>query len=212
VSDDYRVRVQLAPEHIDPLLASLAAHQGDDIPRTAVSVDRDEHEVFIYADTADTAEHARAAVQSALDENAAQGEVTVSRWHPVAERWEDPSEPVPASDASSPQEHAERMAEEDEESREEGFPEWEVRITLPSHHAARAYAKQLQADGIPVVRRWKHLLVGADDEDIAKALVERLKAEAPHGSELVVEGNSEEAYRAYAKRESRYSYFGGLGQ
>ena len=212
MSDDYRVRVQLAPEHIDPLLASLAAHQGDDIPRTAVSVDRDEHEVFIYADTADTAEHARAAVQSALDENAAQGEVTVSRWHPVAERWEDPSEPVPASDASSPQEHAERMAEEDEESRGEGFPEWEVRITLPSHHAARTFAKQLQDEGIPVVRRWRHLLVGADDEDVAQALVERLKAEAPHGSQLAVEGNPQEELRQYSRRGSPYSYFGGLGQ
>jgi len=210
VSDDYRVHVHLEPGYVTALLASLEAHQSADVPRTAVSHDADD--VFIYADTADAAEHARAAVQSALAENGAQGEVTVLRWHPVAERWEDPSEPVPASDDASPEEHAERMAEEDEESREEGFPEWEVRITLPSHHAARAFAKQLQDEGIPVVRRWRHLLVGADDEDVAKALAERLKAEAPHGSQLVVEGNSAEEYRQYRRQGSPYSYFGGLGQ
>lgn len=191
------------------LLASLEAHQRSDIPRTAVSHDDDD--IFIYADTAEAAEHARAAMASALAENGAEGEVTVARWHPVAERWEDPSVAVPEADSDSPEEHAERMAEEDEESKEEGFPEWEVRITLPSHHAATAFAKQLQSEGIPVVRRWRHLLVGADDEDLAQALAERLKAEAPPGSELLVEGNSEEEYRQYCKRESRYAYFGGLG-
>ena len=69
----------------------------------------------------------------------------------------------------------------------------------------------LQAEGIPVLRRWRHLVVGANDEDQAKALAERLRVEAPEGSELVVEGSGVGPMNAYTRSQARFAWFGGLG-
>ena len=72
--------------------------------------------------------------------------------------------------------------------------------TCPSHAEAVELAEQLEAEGIPVTRRWKHLLVGAADEDDANELAERLRAEAPQGAELTVEPSGEMAWEAAPKR------------
>jgi hypothetical protein len=71
------------------------------------------------------------------------------------------------------------------------------------------FAEQLQGEGLPAVHRWKYLLVGATDEDMAKALAERIRAEAPPESRVNVEGTWA---AAYAERpRNPFAVFGGLG-
>jgi hypothetical protein len=79
-------------------------------------------------------------------------------------------------------------------------------VTLPTHHDARTFAERLRAEGIPVNQRWRHLLVGANDEDDASALAERLRAEAPAGSEIHSEGNG----LPYWQMLHPFAYLGGI--
>ena len=44
------------------------------------------------------------------------------------------------------------------------------------------------------MHRWHYLLIGATDEDSAQALAERLRGEAPEGSEVLVEQNRRVVY------------------
>jgi hypothetical protein len=214
VQDEFRVRAHLPADKVKPVLDSLRqqemADQGNqDLGKLAVTHDDDD--VFLYTDTAESAEAARVALARALRDAGVPAEPEVKRWHPVEERWEDVGVALPDTPAEQAAEHARLIAEEDRESQADGSPDWEVRITLPSRHAAHEFAERLQGEGIPVLRRWSHVVVGADDEDQARALAERLRAEAPEGSELVVEGSGVGPMQAYARSQSRYAWFGGLG-
>jgi len=70
-----------------------------------------------------------------------------------------------------------------------------------------ALAEQLESEGIPVTRRWRYLLVGAETEDDARALAQRLREEAPAETELIVEPNGQEVWREMHP----YTVLGGLG-
>ncbi len=206
--DEFRVQVRAhAPaEVLDALKAVQVADDAHhELPRLAITHEGDH--VYLYADSAEAAAHAREVVARALAEHHLAAEVSVLRWHPVEERWEDASAPLPATDAERTAEHARLEEQETEESLQAGHPEWEVRITLPTHHDARAFAERLRVEGIPVKQLWRHLLVGANDEDDAAALAARLRAEAPEGSELTAEGSGLEYWRMLHP----YAYLGGLG-
>ena len=101
------------------------------------------------------------------------------------------------------------MAAERKQTEERGYPEFEVRANLPSRHDALHFAERLHSEGLPTVHRWKYLLVGATDEDNAKALAERIESEAPAGSQVKVEGT----WKAiYAERPANpFALLGGLG-
>ena len=92
--------------------------------------------------------------------------------------------PLPASDAEQAAEHAERIASE----RAEPLPGFEVRIECSTRKAARELADRLDKEGLPNVQRARYVLVGAADEDSAKALAERIRTEAPAGSTVTAEG------------------------
>ena len=49
----------------------------------------------------------------------------------------------------------------------------------PSHRQAVELAERLEAEGRPVIRRWKYLLIGANNEDDASALAEAIGQELP---------------------------------
>jgi hypothetical protein len=206
--DEFRVEAH-APAAQELVKALKALEHGHDalgeLPRVAVTHDR-EH-VFLYADSQDAAERTRAVVQEAMTQHGIGGELSVRRWHPLEERWEDASAPLPASESERAVEHARLEAEESEESQRAGFPEWEVRVTLPTHQDARAFAERLRGEGIPVNQRWRHLLVGANDEDDAAALAARLRTEAPAGSEILTEGNG----LPYWQMLHPFAYLGGMG-
>jgi nucleotide-binding universal stress UspA family protein len=206
--DEFRVKVEVdRPREL--LHALEAVERGSDAqdaaPRAAVTHEG-EH-LFIYTDSLQAAERALAVVREAMSQRGLSGKVDTYRWHPLEERWEDASAPLPASDAERAAEHARLEALETEESQEAGVAEWEVRITLPTHHDARAFAERLRGEGISVNQRWKHLLVGANDEDDAAALAERLRVEAPPGSEILSEGSG----LPYWQMLHPYAYLGGMG-
>jgi hypothetical protein len=87
-----------------------------------------------------------------------------------------------------------------------------VRVTLPTHHDARAFAVRLAAENIPVQRHWRHLTLGAEDEDDARALAERLRSEGPQGSTVEVEGAAWPMWLAVNAPGRPFAVFGGLGQ
>ncbi|HEY2766798.1 MAG TPA: hypothetical protein VGI76_00995 [Solirubrobacteraceae bacterium] len=205
--DEFRVRAH-TPDAPQLYKAIQGIEQGHDahgqLPRAAVTHDRDD--VFLYVGSEQDAERARAIVKDAMDHEDLAGELEVARWHPLEERWEDAAQPLPASEGQRAAEHARLEQEETEESAQAGYAEWEVRVTLPTHHDARAFAERLRSDGIPVNQRWRHLLVGANDEDDAAALAERLRAEAPEGSEIHTEGNG----LPYWQMLHPYAFLGGI--
>jgi hypothetical protein len=190
VHDEFRLCVRVPdPRALLQALkdAPLGERDHGELGRQAVTHEGDH--VFLYADSLAAAQRAEALVRAAMTRHGLEGEVTLSRWHPVEERWEDAAAPLPGGEAERAAERARRDQTEDEESRAEGFPQWEVRLTLPTHRDARDFASRLRGEGVPVRQRWRHLFVGADDEDQAAALAERLRAEAPAGSEIVADGN-----------------------
>jgi hypothetical protein len=211
VSDDWRLRIDLHDDGAAFKLTELlekSEHEleGDFDDRVAVS--RDGTEVFCYTGTRALAERVEALVRSLAGENGWEIDTDLKRWHPAAEEWEDPDQPLPTG-GDETAEHAELIEREREEVAERGYPEFEVRVELPSRRDAVKFAEQLEQEGLPYVRRWKYVLVGASDEDSAAALAQRLRVEAPPGSNVQVEGTWQ-ALRAELPF-NRFAVFGGMG-
>ena len=214
MNDDWRIRAILTSDsraaEMGHLLNSgdvdhdLGTEPGD---RVVVSVD--DHELYLYASSREQAERGAEALKKLAADRGWQITVELRRWHPVAEEWEDPEAPLPSTDAATEQEHAELIAQERVESADYGFSEFEVRVTCSSHHDTVELSHRLRAEGIPYVRRWRYLLIGATDEESAAALAERLSAEAPAGSTVTVEG-SLAAVNAETPTNP-FAVFGGLG-
>jgi hypothetical protein len=217
MSDDWRLRVSLpgpgaANELADQLHRGGLEHTLASSPGNRVIVSRDGDEVFLYADGRDQLERARQAIESRPGV-AGQVQTELRRWHPVAEEWEDPDAPLPQDESGISAEHAERIAEEREESqeltRELGAPEWEVRVECQSHRDTVALAERLEGEGLAPLRRWRYLLVGAHDEDAARELADRLTGESGAGCTVTVEGTG--AAVAAETPANPFAVFGGLG-
>ena len=210
MNDDVRVTLRLDGNggRLNELLEGVhaggvereAAKQLGD--RVVVSHDGDR--LYLYTGSEADARAAADAVRPLVDKH--ELEITaerVERWHHEAERWEDVD--LPADEAA---EHADRMAEEAEESRRKGVPQWEVRVTFGSPEIAKAFAEQLESEGLHVVRRSEHVMAGANTEDDAKSLADRLRAEAPAGATVQVDGNGLASFSSLYP----FAVFGGLGQ
>ncbi len=214
--DDFRIRVELSRAQAHELLHALEAHErggSGGLPSPEhVAVSHEDGHVFLYADSGDEAASARTTVEAILSQKGIAAQVSSWRWHPEEERWEDASLALPNTYPEHAVEHERLEKLETEESEQTGYPEWEVRVTLPTHHDARAFAERLVAEGIPVQRHWRHLTLGAEDEDDARALAERLRSEAPQGSTLDVEGAAWDAWVAVNRPALPFALFGGLAQ
>jgi hypothetical protein len=215
MSDDWRLRAVLFDEGIAGALTERldAERLGDDVEssfhdRLAVSVDG--REVFCYADSREQAERAADAIRSIATEHDWAIELDLKRWHPTAEEWEDPDKPLPQTDADRQAEHEQLVAKEREETAERGYAEYEVRVECHSHRDTVKLAERLHGEGLPVVRRWKFLLVGASDEDTANALAERVRGEAPGDAAVTAEVSRRVALDDDPRR-NRFAVFGGLG-
>lgn len=214
MNDDWRLQIDFQEvEHVRRLLERLDAreleHDLSDAFHDRVIVSRDGDHVFLYAGTREQAESAGKLIDKLAGEQGWNVDAELKHWHPTAEEWEDPDVPLPDDDAAKAAEHAEMIAAERRETDERGYPEFEVRVDLPSRHEAVRFEEQLRGEGLPAVRRWGYLLVGATDEDQAKALAERIEAEAPAGSSIKVEGTWQ---AVYGERPSNpFAIFGGLG-
>lgn len=212
MNDEWRLAVQAegAGGAIVERLASLELEHGlDDAFGDTVIVSRDGDAVFLYTGSRAQVERAATVVSGLAQEHGWQVETKLTRWHPEAEEWEAPDAPLPADAAARAAEHEEAIGNEREEVEASGEPRFEVRVDLDSHGEAAEFAERLQGEGLPVVRRWKYLVVGAVDEDSAKRLAERVRGEAPEGSEVTVEGSGRVAWEE--RPPNPFAIFGGLG-
>jgi hypothetical protein len=183
MADDFRLTVTLDdPEPVGWLGDRLRGLTVEDEVRARlggrVTVTREDDHVFLYADSAEAAQEAEGVVRSIIEERGLDARFALDRWHPIEARWEAGSEPLPATDAERAAEHERLEADEEAASVASGFAEWEVRVELPSHHEAVALATRLEAEGRQPIRRWKYLIVGANNEDGAHALAEVIRAQA----------------------------------
>ncbi len=217
VAEDWRVAFTLRPEEHGLIAEALQglherALENDAAERLGgrVAVSRDDEQLFLYADSEAAAREARDVVSALLGEHdlAAQEEPPVERWHPVEQRWEDASVALPANVDELREEHERREADEAAEAEETGFAPWEVRVELASHEDAEAFADRLERDDLPVVRRATFLLVGANDQDEARALARWLHAELPPGARILVEPGGNEIWEVAGN--NRFAFLGGL--
>ena len=196
------------------LTERLEAEQlGEDLQKTfgdRLIVSGDGADVLVYAGERAQAEAAADAIRALAGEHHWEVELELKRWHPTAEEWEDPDKPLPASDEELAAEHARLVARERDDTAERGYAEYEVKVHCSSHRDTVKLASRLHDEGLPVVRRWKYILVGASDEDAANALAERLRAEAPTGATVTAEVSQRAAWDDDPGRGS-FAMFGGLG-
>ena len=215
MSDDWRLTVSLSDDGAAHALTERleAEKLGEDLGTSfgaRLIVSGEGKNVLIYAGEREQADLAANSIRGLAAEHGWDVELELKRWHPTAEAWEDPDKPLPASDAERAAEHAELVAREREESRERGYAEYEVKVHCSSHRDTVKLADRLREEGLPTVRRWKYLLVGASDEDAANALAERLRAEVPAGATVTAEVSQRTAWDDDPGRGS-FAMFGGLG-
>jgi hypothetical protein len=195
MNDDWRLRIDARDHALAHQLSELLhdndlEHDLDAGYQDRIVVSVDDSEVFCYAGTRAQAEAAEALIRRLAGDRDWQVELELTHWHPVAERWESPDEPLPATADEAEAERADRVADERVESAQQGYPEYEVRIHCGSRGEAGELAQHLEHEGIPNVHRWSYVLIGATDEDSANALAERLRGEAPDARTITVEFNA----------------------
>jgi hypothetical protein len=205
VNDEGRARALTERLEAEKLGEGLETEFGD---RLIVSVDGPT--VFVYAGERAQADRAADAIRALAAEHGWDIELQLKRWHPTAEEWEDPEQPLPESPAERAAEHAKVVEKEREETAQRGYAEFEVRVEFPSHRETVQLADRLHEEGVPVLRRWRYLVVGAADEDAANALAERLRAEAQADATVTPEISLRAAYDDDPARGS-FAIFGGLG-
>jgi len=213
MNDDWRLQVDLHDDdHPQQLVENLEAreleHDLSDAFHDKVIVSRNDAAIFLYAGSREQAESARRLIASLDERHGWDADMELRRWHPIAEDWEDPDEPLPESEAARRTEREKLMADERRET-ENGHPEFEVRVDLPSRHDAVRLAGTLRNEGLSTVHRWRYVLVGATDEDNAKALAERIRGEVASEARVTVEGTW---HAVYGERPpSPFAFLGGLG-
>jgi hypothetical protein len=189
--DEWRVEVDLEDEeHHLALGERIRALDLDEDARRrlggSVTVTRDAGRMFLYATSEDAVREAERVVRELVTSEGLSGEVRVTRWHPVEEAWRDASEPLPQTEEEREAERRRHEQAEAAEAGEEGEYDWEVHVDPPHHGDAVELERLLEAEGLPVKRRWKHLSIGALTEERAEELVERVRAEAPEGTEVTI--------------------------
>jgi hypothetical protein len=189
--DDWRLRIELGSEGAHGLLGILGLVDTDadelasGLRSLRLAVTRDEDTVFVYAASEAQLELARPTIERELAKLGHEP-VLIRRehWLESDERWDDepPAETV------------------EEETADEGYAPWEVRIPARSHAEAKDLALRLEADGYGVVRRWSYVIAGTATREDAERLARSLHGEVEPGGELVYE----------ALPANPFAVFGGL--
>jgi hypothetical protein len=214
MADDWRVTVDFDDEGDGAQFAErLAALELEAEERKRlgdrVIVSRDGPRVFLYTDAEERARAVYQTVSAQIESEGLSALIALERWHPVEQAWKDASVPMPRTDEELEAERARVQEREAAESLEKGRAEWEVRVQLASHEDTLALAERLESEGIPVVRRYTFLLLGAVNEDDARSLAARLEREAPEGATIAVEPGGGLVWEVAPSNP--FVVFGGLG-
>jgi hypothetical protein len=191
--DDWRVTVTLHDEaHVGRVLESVRKHEvEDDVRRQLgrrVAVSADGPSIFLYAGTENAAREADRVVRQLTAQRGVAADFAIDRWHPLEEEWENADVPMPQTADQRAAEHQRLEQDETRQSLATGYAQWEVRVELPSRHAAVELAERLRAEGRrSVARRWTLVVLGANDSDDASALADQIKKEAPADAEVGVQ-------------------------
>jgi hypothetical protein len=190
--EDWRVEVELDDEEQGYSVAErLRAGDLDDQARERlgdqVGVSRDGSRLFLYAADEAQAREAERVVRELVERDDLSAEVSLARWHPVEQEWKDPSVPLPTTPEAIEEELEQREAADEHEAEETGAWNWHVRAELPHRGDAVELETFLQSEGFRVHRRWRYVTVDVATEEAARELADRLAAELPDGSDLVVE-------------------------
>ncbi len=187
-ANDWRVTVRLgSAEQAGQAVRQLSAHTVEAQVqrrlggRVVVGADGS-HELFLYTRSQDAAATARESVEALLASHGIQAEYGLDRWHPVVEDWEPADVALPGTPAEVETERRRLDAEETSESLASGVALFEVRVQLSAHRDAVALADRLRAAGYPVVRRWRFLVIGADNADQADEFAAAIRQQAPVGA------------------------------
>ena len=151
--------------------------------RVAVSV-TDLH-LYLCTGTRNSAVAADEVIRAVLAAHHLRATVVTHFWDPSINRWINSADSVPDDTDLTlmPDEHrhgpASEIAADTRIADATGLATWQVRVKLPSHHDTVTFARRLKAQGHPPVRHWRHLLVGARNQDEAQALAAAIHAQAP---------------------------------
>lgn len=194
MNDEFRVEVELDDdEHGYSLGERLRALDLDEGVRERLGgrllVTRDASRLFLYAANEAQAREAAEVVRSVVEADELTAEIRVTRWHPVEEAWKEASIPLPRTPEEEEAEYAAHEAAEAEEAEIEGEYDWHVVVRLPRRDEAVEVARRLEAERVPVARRWRYVVAGVLTEERAEALAERLRAELPNDVDVSVEPN-----------------------
>lgn len=215
MDDDWRLQIDLDDDGVSGKVADLM--RSEELERElaidlkdAVIVSHEGERIFLYAATREPLDMVRGKVEEFLGSEGWEAEIQLRHWHPVADEWEDPESPLPTTDAANAAEHEQLIETEDEETAaRHGRAEFEVSVKFPTLHEARDFAKKLREEGLQPVRRFHYMVVGAADEDAAKELADRIRAEAPADAEVKAEYSLRELYDE--QPPNRFFFLGGLG-
>jgi hypothetical protein len=194
VSDhhDWRVTISVArPDQVHAAKRAVAARQvTEDVHHRlarAIAVGAGDSQIFLYAGTEVAAREAERVARDVLAASGIEAHFRLHRWHPLEERWEDPDVAMPRTETERQAEHSRLLADETAESLATGVAQWEARVEFPSRRDAAAMADRLRGEGRTVIRRWRFLVVGANNEDDARDLAAALRREAPAGATVRAE-------------------------
>ena len=190
--DDWRVTISLAGQaQVEQAQRALSGHDVEEdvrrqLGRTIV-VGAGDSQIFLYAGTEIAAMEAERVARDVLAQHGIQAEFALHRWHPIEEQWESPDVAMPQTGAERQAEHQRLEDTETAESTAAGYGRWQARVEFPSHREAVALARKLEGEGRAVVRRWKFVIVGTDNEDDARKLAGQIMREAPPDAVIRIE-------------------------
>jgi hypothetical protein len=184
--EDWRVEVELNDqEHGYSVGERLRALDLDDDARERlgrrVVVTRDGSKLFLYTSTESEAGEAARVVRELADADRLTIETRTTRWHPDEEVWEDPSVPLPSTEA-------EREREEERfEAHAEATGDFDlyVHVRAPDRKAAEELERRLS--DLSVERRWHFLSIGAASGEQAEEITARIRDAVPE-AEIELEG------------------------
>lgn len=190
--EDWRVTISLVGQaQVEQAQRVLSEHEvEEDIRRQldrTIAVGAGDSQIFLYAGTEIAATEAERVARDMLAQHGIQAEFALHRWHPIEEQWESPDVAMPQTEAERQAEHQRLVDSETADSVAAGIGRWQARVEFPSHREAVALARKLEGEGRAVVRRWKFVIVAADNEDDIRNLAGQIGREAPRDAVIRIE-------------------------